>query len=112
MIVKLPWPPTGLSPNARNHWSKTMRLKKAYRTERAWQAVAQGLRPINADRLHLNITFAPPTRRAFDLDNALARIKAGLDGLADVLKVDDSRWSITIQKSETIGGFVQIEITP
>lgn len=32
--------------------------------------------------------------------------------MKNVLKVDDSRWSITIQKSETIGGFVQIEITP
>jgi len=31
MKVMLPWPPTGLSPNARNHWAKTAKLKKQYR---------------------------------------------------------------------------------
>ena len=60
--------------------------------------------------LHLTITFYPPTRRAFDLDNALARIKAGLDGLADVLGVDDKHWSLTIRKADTIGGKVHIRV--
>ena len=86
MIVRLPWPPTGLSPNARNHWAKTAKLKKAYREACAWSAMQQGAKPIHADKLHLTLTFYPPTRRAYDLDNALARCKAGLDGLADALK--------------------------
>lgn len=47
MILTLPRPPAGLSPNSRNHWSKT------------------------AKALHLTLTFVPPTRRAYDLDNAL-----------------------------------------
>ena len=67
---------------------------------------------MQASGLHLTITFVPPTRRAFDLDNALARIKSGLDGLADVLKVDDKHWSLTIRKGETVGGFVEIQISP
>ena len=82
MIIKLPWPPTGLSPNSRNHWAKTAKLKKQYREACFWQAMEQGARPIQAASLHLTLTFYPPTRRAYDLDNALARIKAGLDGLA------------------------------
>lgn len=47
-------------------------------------------------------------RRAYDLDNALARMKAGLDGLADVLGVDDSRWSLSIARADAVGGYVQV----
>lgn len=109
--ITLPWPPTGLSPNARNHWAKLAKLKKQYRQACALTAMSQGVKPMAPDsRLHLEIEFVPPTRRAFDLDNALARIKAGLDGLVDVLKVDDSRWELTIRKGEGTGGVVKINV--
>lgn len=110
MRVTLPWPPTALSPNARGHWAATAKAKKAYRSDCAWQAVAQGITKLDAKNLHITLTFYPPTRRAYDLDNALARMKSGLDGLADVLKVDDSLWSLTIKKADQIGGFVQVLI--
>lgn len=110
MKILLPWPPTGLSPNARNHWAKLAKLKKAYREACTWQAIEQGAKSIQTDSLHLTLTFYPPTRRAYDLDNALARIKSGLDGLADVIKVDDKYWTLTIQKGQGIGGYVQIDI--
>lgn len=110
MNIILPWPPTALSPNTRSHWSALARAKKAYRAACSAQALEQGARRIKADKLHLSLTFYPPTRRKFDLDNALARVKAGLDGLADVLGVDDSNWSLSIAKAETIGGFVRVEI--
>jgi crossover junction endodeoxyribonuclease RusA len=108
--IMLPWPPTGLSPNARNHWAKLAKLKKQYREACFWTAKEQMLGPIEASSLHLTLTFYPPSRRAYDLDNALARIKSGLDGLADVLKVDDKHWTLTIKKGEGIGGFVQVHI--
>ena len=63
-----------------------------------------------AERLHLTITFVPPNRRAHDLDNCLARMKSGLDGLADVLGVDDKHWTLTISKADTVGGIVQVEV--
>lgn len=112
MNIILPWPPTGLSPNARLHWAKLARLKKQYRATCAWQARIQGARAIKANALHITVEFVPPTRRAFDLDNALARMKSGLDGLADALKVDDSRWELTIRKAPagTIGGFVRVHV--
>ena len=112
MNITLPWPPSGLSPNARLHWAKLARLKKQYRAVCAGQARIQGARAIKADALHITVEFVPPTRRAFDLDNALARMKSGLDGLADVLKVDDSRWELTIRKAPagTIGGFVLVGV--
>lgn len=106
--LTLPWPPTALSPNARTHWAKLARAKKEYRAACAWTAKAQGARRIKADKLHLSLTFYPPTRRAYDLDNALARMKAGLDGLADVLGVDDSRWSLSIARADAVGGYVQV----
>lgn len=109
-VIVLPWPPKELSPNARMHWARLAKAKKAYRAACAWQAKAQGAHTMKADKLHLTLTFHAPTRRAFDLDNALARCKAGLDGLCDVLGVDDSKWSLTIRKADTIGGFVKVEI--
>lgn len=112
MNITLPWPPTALSPNTRVHWSKLARAKKAYRAACAWAAKAHGAKPLQADRLHLTLTFYPPTRRAYDLDNLLARMKSGLDGLADVLGVDDSRWTLTIQKSDAVGGVVKVEVQP
>ena len=111
MRILPPWPTSDLSPNARGHWAIKARAKKAYRTLCAWQAKAQGLTRMDAERLHMKITFVPPNRRARDLDNMLASCKSGLDGLCDVLGVDDSKWSIEISKSEDrIGGFVEIEV--
>lgn len=106
----LPWPPTSLSPNARTHWATLAKAKKAYRHACAITAKSQGATKITADKLHLTITFFAPTRREFDLDNALARIKAGLDGLADVLGVDDSKWCMTISKGDGIGGMVKVVV--
>ena len=110
LIFTLPWPPADLSPNSRVHWSKLARAKKAYRAACAWTAKEQGAKRIEAERLHLTITFVPPNRRAHDLDNCLARMKSGLDGLADVLGVDDKRWSLTISKSDEVGGLVRVEV--
>lgn len=109
--IVLPWPPKELSPNARTHWARLAKVKKAYREACYWQAIEQGARPIKANGLHLTLTFVPPSRREYDLDNALARMKSGLDGLADVLGVDDKHWSLTIQKGEGIGGMVKVQVT-
>ena len=111
--IILPWPPSELSPNKRQHWAKLAGAKKIYRAACATQARLQGLDRMTAQQLHLSLIFYPPTRRAYDLDNLLARMKAGLDGLADVLGVDDSRWTLEISKSSepTKGGFVHVTIT-
>lgn len=110
MIFLMPWPQTTLSPNARVHWAKLARAKKEFREACAWTAISQGAKRINAKALHVSLTFYPPSRRPIDLDNCLARFKAGIDGLVDVLCVDDSKWKLTIQKADEIGGFVKVEI--
>lgn len=112
MRIELPWPPKELSPNARLHWASLAKAKKNYRHACAYAAVQQGVRRIQAQKLHLALTFHAPTRRAYDLDNALARMKAGLDGLADVLGVDDKHWSLSIARGEAPGGRVIVEVSP
>ncbi len=110
MKLKLPWPPNVLSPNSRVHYMVLARYKKAYRRQCALEAMAQGARAIDADRLKVTVLFYPPTRRRIDPDNCIARIKSGFDGLVDVLKVDDSQWKIDFDVAEETGGFVTVEI--
>ncbi len=112
MVIELPWPDKGLSPNARVHWAVKARLKRDYRAVCAWKAKAQGAhRLTGVESLHALIAFFPPDRRKRDRDNMLGSIKSGLDGLADVLGVDDSEWFIAFDKKTGVGGFVRIEIT-
>ncbi|WP_199740032.1 endonuclease [Acidovorax sp. FJL06] len=108
--LTLPWPPTALSPNTRQHWSALSRAKKAYRHACVITARQQGAARSDAKKLHVSLVFVPPTRRAYDLDNLLARMKSGLDGLADVLGVDDKHWSLTIAKADEVGGMVRVEV--
>ena len=76
MTYTLPWPPVALSPNSRTHWAKLQKAKREYRQACAWSVKSQGAGKLNAETLHLTLTFYAPTKRAFDLDNALARIKS------------------------------------
>lgn len=109
-----PWPHKDLSPNARIHWAKLASRKKAYRTGCGWeaaQAFSAAGKPVGRG-ITAKITFHPPCKRRRDLDNALASIKAGLDGVADVIGVDDSKWALAIEWGDPVAhGRVQIELT-
>lgn len=110
MTLVMPWPASDLSPNARVHWAVLARAKKKYREECGWQARSQGARRMSADRLDVTFTFFPPRRGRLDLDNCIARMKSGIDGIADVLGVDDSRWRMTFEMAEQVGGMVKVTI--
>lgn len=115
LTLTLPWPLAALSPNTRHsHWSQLARAKARYRAACAMTASSQGARPIKATELAVSLVFVPPDRRARDLDNLIASMKSGLDGLADVLCIDDSRWTLTARKAcgDEIGGFVRVEVSP
>lgn len=63
------------------------------------------------DRLKVHIRFVPPNRKRRDWDNLIASMKAGFDGLVDVLKVDDSQWVVSHEIDQhEIGGFVKVEV--
>ena len=109
--ITLPWPPKQLSPNARIHWSTRARHAKAYKA--ACYAIARqaGLTtPYPAGKIALRLDFYPPTRVRRDLDNLLASMKAGIDGVALALGVDDSRFTFAIALADELGGFVKLQI--
>ena len=110
-MIELPWPPTALSPNARVHWTKKAKAAKAYRLECFILAKAAGITAPEG-KILWTVEFFPPSRRAYDDDNLLARIKALRDGVADALCVDDRRFVTQFSVSETVikGGLVRVTI--
>lgn len=111
--ISLPWPPRGLSPNARRHRMAVAGLRKKYRADCAWSTIAAGIRRINAPALLVHICFHPPCRRPRDMDNMLAAIKSGLDGVADVVGVDDRNWKLVLARGAPKGaGRVELVLEP
>jgi len=93
--VILPYPPAILNPNARVHWSRRSKAAKAYRRE-CWALTLQAkLIAPAAGPIWMQLDFFPPDRGRRDDDNAVASFKAGRDGIADALKVDDARFVTT-----------------
>ena len=114
-MITLPWPDRVLHPNARVHWTKLAKAKKAARELAYYAAVQAGYKgaKLPEGRLHLWIDFYPPDRRRRDDDGLLASLKAHRDGIADALCVDDHRFvSHPFIKDEVRnGGEVVIRIT-
>lgn len=106
--VTLLWPPKELSPNARTHFHAKAKIAKVYREAAYWSAHG---RKFPADALTLSITFYPPDKRKRDLDNMLSSIKAGLDGIADALGVNDERFALILRRAAPVkGGRVTVVI--
>jgi len=111
MTVTLPWPPRELFPNSRVHWGARARAAKAYRHACWALAKEAGIVAPDSERIHLFVDFVPPDRRRRDVDNCVAAMKSGLDGLADALGVDDSRFVLRPMLCEQIGGMVRVRLT-
>lgn len=114
MKLILPWPPSILSPNNRSHWAKKARAKAAYTNTAYCLTVGAKKRrtPPKDKTLPVVITFRPPSKRHFDIDNCLASIKAGIDGVALALRVNDVQFRpMTLHWGEVVkNGEVEIEI--
>jgi crossover junction endodeoxyribonuclease RusA len=110
--ILLPWPASALSPNARGHWSRRSRAAKAYRMQCFLFAKKAGL-VAPEGRILLQLEFLPPTARRRDDDNLLASFKAGRDGLADALGIDDSLFVSQVQIGEVRpGGAGRVTLSP
>lgn len=114
MKITLPWPPAILSPNDRSHWRKKNKAKKPYKeacyylgiTARRIELPPEGPIPVT-------ITFHPPDNRRRDRDNMIASFKAGQDGFAMAIGVDDHRFQPTYKVEEVWPqGAVVIDIDP
>lgn len=118
MKLSLPWPPKELSPNARVHFLAKALVTKAYREQafyladsEAWDwsqlRCTDGVGPIT-----LSFIFHPPDKRKRDLDTMLSSVKAGIDGIADALGVNDVRFEYILKRAEPVkSGRVDVEIS-
>jgi len=106
----LPWPPKELQPNARIYRLTKAKFVRVYR-ETCWALAMSAPHPVVTETMHLKVTFSPPTLQARDLDNCLAAIKAGLDGVADAWKVNDRAFRpITIDIDNKKNNCVVLEL--
>lgn len=111
-MLTLPWPPSTLSPNGRLHWARLAKAKAEYR--KLCKAVtARSGRWKMPETFDIALRFVPPTRRNYDRDNLLARMKAGLDGMCDAMGIDDKRiGAITVHRlAESEGRPGRVELT-
>ena len=111
-VVTLPWPPKGLSPNARTHWRKKAPIAKAYK-QACWALTLEaGVVVPDSPKLALWLDFVPPDKRHRDDDNIIAAFKSGRDGVALALGIDDKRFRCyPYVRDDQIGGFVRMRIT-
>lgn len=101
---RLDWMPKALSPNARGHWAKKAKAAKAYRYDCFILATQQKLRVDWDGPITVCLTFHPPDKRKRDLDNLIAACKSLLDGVADALGVNDSRFRLSCWIGEPVDG--------
>ena len=110
ITIELPWPSRILSPNARPHWASKAHCVKAARqiarltTWYELNQLAEEDSPIRFESVRLHWTFCPPTRRTYDLDNLIAQMKSSQDGIADALRMDDSKFKSTHAMGDVIRG--------
>lgn len=99
MKIELDFPPAELFPNRAKgtHWTVTHKTKAMYRDNSAWLTKGQmrDWKPTDS-QIRLTITFVMPDKRLRDTDNCLAAAKAGLDGMADALGVNDRQFQPVI----------------
>jgi crossover junction endodeoxyribonuclease RusA len=117
LTIMLPWPDKSLMPNRKNgrHWGNTQAAKVRARQDGYYAALASlGTRKWQSDEKHpIRVTYVSPDAKKRDLDNLLAASKAFLDGIAQALGIDDSRFCpVTLDRAQDAlkQGFVKVEI--
>lgn len=111
-MITLDWPPRQLSPNARVHYRVKSPITKGYlahasNTTRVAchdHSLRDRIDPHSDDPITLEIEFHPPDARRRDLDNMLSSIKAGLDGIAEALGVNDQRFALRLTRGQPVKG--------
>lgn len=93
--IFLPWPDKRLSPNSRHHWAQVARAKKAAKRTAHYTVLEAGIGKIETTAVNVKLSFYPPSKRHYDADNLIASHKAALDGIAEAIGVDDSKFIIS-----------------
>ena len=101
--IQLPWPPAQSSPNgSQGNYQGKAAVGKKYKNECLLECIEQNV-PKMRGPIEATVTFCAPTARRYDLDNALAKTKRGLDAVAYHIGVDDADWNkITLKRGPEI----------
>ena len=110
-MIELPFPSSLLAGQNNKHFWKTRPVTNQHREWARLATLAAGIvAPEGAGDIRVSVTFYPPNRRG-DRVNFPNRMKAYWDGIADALKVNDSRFLPTYHFAEPVkGGRVVIVI--
>ena len=94
-VIRLPFPDSRLFPNRKNgkHWTSTKTVKDMQHNQ-AYIITKQSVNGVvlRDGDIPLSLLFLTPDNRKRDADNMLAASKALLDGMAQALGIDDSRF--------------------
>lgn len=104
MRFELPWPPSSLSGHAKGHWHGKASVTAKHRAWAKAATLSMGdmAIPMSGD-IEIRITFIPPDRRG-DRVNFPNRMKPYFDGIADALRVNDSRFLPSYRFAEPAKG--------
>jgi hypothetical protein len=110
--IELPFPSSALAGHSDKHF---WRMRPIIAKHREWAKnatlAAKVVVPAAGD-IRLVVTFYPPNRRG-DRVNFPNRMKPYFDGIADAMKVNDSRFLPSYQFAEPIkGGRIIVSIMP
>lgn len=110
ICLTLPYPPKELNPNQKVHWAVKAKHVKAYRA--TCKAIAmENIVEVPAGDLVYDMTFYPPDKRRRDDDNMVSSGKAGRDGVAEGLGIDDIRFQLRVRVKDPVkGGKVEVKI--
>ncbi len=103
--IELPFPAKVLWPNGRGHWAAKHREFKKHKqwAYLAAKASLNGCRIV--EQQEWSATFYPKTANRIDADNAVASLKAYIDGIAAAIGVDDALFRApTIHFAEPVKG--------
>lgn len=90
-MIELPFPPASLSGHNTGHWGDKSPIVRKHRDwAKAATLAARPAVPATGD-IRISMTFYPSDRRG-DRVNFPNRMKPYIDGIADALKVNDSRF--------------------
>lgn len=111
-MIELPFPPASLSGHNKGHWhAKSGIVAKHREWAKSATLAAKPNVPSEGD-IRVCVTFYPPNKRG-DRVNFPNRIKPYFDGIADALKVNDSRFLPSYHFAEPVHNpRVVIEVRP
>lgn len=102
--IELPWPPSSLSGHAKGNWHAKAGVTAKHRLWAKNATLAANIAaPEGAGDIRCVVTFYPPNRRG-DRVNYANRMKPFFDGIADALKINDSRFLPAYYFAEPVKG--------